>query len=86
MAIFKEYDFYGEQFKHICEWVKLLQRMNCNQKIRVFIEGRKEQMYEETVCNVTFTDLENLASCSSGGILDIAAKDDVIIITLQENE
>lgn len=86
MAIFQKNDYYEEKFELICEWVKLLQRMNCEQKIRVFSEDQKEPMYEGTVLDVTFVDIENFASSGSGGIVDISAKDDVIIITLQENE
>lgn len=84
MEIFKRNAYYEEQFELICEWVKLLQRIPSGQKLRVFAEDSNEPEFEGSVDDITFIQLENFADCGCGGIADIAAKDDVIIITLQE--
>lgn len=86
MDIFKKNEYYEEQFEGMCEWVKLLQRISTNQKLRVYIEGQDEPEFEGEVIDISFIRLNIFASYGSGGIVDIAAKDDVIIITLQEHK
>lgn len=84
MEIFKKNAYYEEQYEGICEWVKLLQRISTDQKLQVFIDDSDEPEFEGTVDDITFIQLDMFASCGCGGIVDIAAKDDVIVITLQE--
>lgn len=86
MEIFKKNSYYEEKFEAICEWIRLLQRLGCDQKIRVFTESASIPVYEGKVVDLTYVDIENFADCGSGGITDIAAKEDVLIITLQDGE
>lgn len=86
MEIFKKNSYYEGKSEAISEWIRLLQRLGCDQKIRVFTESASIPVYEGKVVDLTYVDIENFADCGSGGITDIAAKDDVLIITLQDEE
>lgn len=86
MEIFKKNSYYEEKIEAICEWIRLLQRLGCDQKIRVFTESTSIPVYEGKVVDLIYVDIENFADCGSGGITDIAAKEDVLIITLQDGE
>lgn len=86
MMIFDREPHLEKEFGLICEWIRLFQRLNSERKIRVFTEDSPEPIYEGKVCDVTYMDIENLANCGSEGIVSIDAKEDVLIITVADNE
>lgn len=86
MGIFKKNAYFEEKFELICEWIRLFQRLNSERNIQVFTEDSPEPIYESKVCDVTYMDIENLADCGSEGIVNIDAKEDVLIITVADNE
>lgn len=85
MEIFVKNAYYEEKFELMSEWIRLFQRLNSERNIRVFTEDLSAPIYEGKVCDVTYMDIENLADCGSEGIVNIDAKEDVLIITVADN-
>lgn len=71
-------NYIDTQFDKMIKWIKLFQRMNFTQKIRIFTDSKGNAVYENTVAEITFEDLTVFADFGEPD--DISAKDGVIVI------
>ena len=71
-------NYYDTQFAKMTVWIKLFQRMNSTQKIRIFTDSKENAVYENTVSKISFEDLTVFVDFGEPD--DISANDGVIVI------